>query len=443
MSKQQESLQEEKSLLEQEQEAQKEKEEFIEKCKIVPPTIEITYINIGGTRDSRYGFDISHRVGVTGTDLGEPSIYRTIDRLQHVGSPIKLNVVTKMKKDSNDINEKDIDEICKEIQKDKTGKIIINGGLDRAIYIMKKIEKRLKGIKKTIVYGGSNGSFYSNRKAVFVDHGLELGAVQVYPYGFYLATNLAVFQLKNVKRNIFIAPENTMVNRSIFSRKDTIADESGKLLNIPEFVVEDFGGTFGKMLENSAYHKEQEYVYPVIGTIETLFNEILKKFGVSILLKGSVVIGKRIDSMLSDQKYREKALSIIKAVSSTNHLISHGTDSMVNMMKEVYQKGERNRNYIFLGSCTPLSEEETTDGYHSVGSAFAILSYLEGIASGEIAVRPSSNVWLSMGGFVMSYNEDIIKDNEGRFIRTSKEVHDNYVLLNDKHLCLYKQNLKK
>jgi hypothetical protein len=109
-------------------------------------------------------------------------------------------------------------------------------------------------------------------------------------------------------------------------------------------------------------------------------------------------------------------------------------------MYEIYQRGNMDKNYIFVGSCTPISEEETTDGYHSVGAAFAIMSYLEAIEEGKLRKRPESNVWLAIGGLVLPYNEDIIKDNSGRFVRATKEQHYKYIELNKRHLHFYKKN---
>ncbi|MDR0462615.1 MAG: hypothetical protein LBG64_00085, partial [Pseudomonadales bacterium] len=207
-----------KELLKAELAAEKAKLEYIDSLGIIPKPIHIDYINTGGSRDKRYSFDVDARVGVVGTKLGQPSIYRTVDRLEHVGSPIKLNVINLLQKDSSEIDNADIKKICDAIEKSKTDKIVIAGGLDHAIRIMKAVQDKLEGIKKTIVYGGSNASFYSNRKAIFVDNGVELAAAQLYPHGsFLIACNLGVFDVNNVERNTFTAVEHTDVVRSIFS----------------------------------------------------------------------------------------------------------------------------------------------------------------------------------------------------------------------------------
>ena len=421
--------------------AEKAKVDYIESLGIEPDLIHIDYINTGGSRDKRYAFDIDARIGVTGTKLGQPSIYRTIDRLEHVGSPIRLNVINLLQKDSSEIDAADINKICETIKKSKTDKIVIAGGFDHAIRIMSEIYKRLKGIEKTIVYGGSNGSFYSNRKAVFVDNGVELAAAQLYPHGsFLIAANLGVFDINDVERNIFKAVEHTDVVRSIFSMKGALTDATGKILNVPKFTAVDFGGTFGKILEYSANKVGQDYVYPNVGSLDTLFNDILVKFGSYVGMADRVVIGERIDSMFSDDDYRRRILTILRAIETKHQIITHGTDSMANTMCEVYQRGDMAKNYIFTGACTPISEEETTDGYHSVGAAFAIISYLEAIEKGIIKKRPESNVWLAIGGLVLPYNEDIIKDQAGRFIKVTQKQHHTYLELNKKHLLYYQKN---
>ena len=436
-------LSEEQTLYEQEKLAEAEKVNFIASLNIEPPPIHIDYINTGGSRDKRYSFDVDARVCVIGTKLGQPSIYRTQDRLEHVGSPIKLNIINLLQKDSSQIDNKDINLIAETIKKSKTNKIIISGGLDHAIRIMKELYEKLKGIDKTIIYGGSNSSFYSNRKAIFVDTGVELAAVQLYPKGsFMIATNLAVFDIKNIERNLFPAIEHKDVMRSIFSKTNSLTDATGKLLNIPKFTAVDFGGTFGKILEYSANNINQDYVYPNIGSLDSLFNDVLVKFGASVGMADKVIIGERIDSMLSDDVYRQRILAILRAIETKHQIITHGTDSMANTMYEVFQRGNMGKNYIFTGSCTPLSEEETTDGFHSVGAAFAIVSYLEAIEKGDIKKRPESNVWLAIGGLVLPYNENIIKDNEGRFIHTTCEQHHKYLELNMKHLTLYQKGYK-
>ena len=380
-------------------------------------------------------------MGVEGTKLGQPSIYRTVDRLERVGSPIKLNVIDLLQKDSNEIDDADIEKICDAIRESKSDRIVIAGGLDNAIRIMREIHKRLKDIEKTIVYGGSNGSFYSNRKAVFVDNGVELAAAQMYPRGsFLIAASLGVFDIDDVERHTFGAVEHADVIRSIFSKKGALRDATGKVLNVPKFTAVDFGGTFGKILEYSANKIDQDYVYPNVGSLDSLFNDVLVKFGSFVGMTDRVVIGERIDSLLSDDSYRQRILAILRAIETKHQVITHGTDSMANTMCEVYQRGNMDKNYIFTGSCTPISEEETTDGYHSVGAAFAIISYLEAIEKGKIKKRPESNVWLAIGGLVLPYNEDIIKDNEGRFVRTTQEQHHKYLELNKEHLYYYKKN---
>lgn len=450
-----------------ENEANHAKIEFVEQVMDEAPygKTHIDVYTTGGFRDERYDFG-QNRVGVVRGSIGKPAIYNAVDRLAFVGSDLDVKVYELMREDSNDIakDSKKIKKIIQAVEQSPSDKVIINGGLDNAIHILQEISKRLQGINKTIVYGGSNASWNSNPAPVLTDIGVELAAAQLYPRGsFNVAANLGVFNINDVERNTFSAIGDSRIQRNLFSRKGSMKDHLNTLIKVLKFVVFDFGGTYGKTLDNSAGETSLGYVFSNPTSIQQLYVNVLKELGVAIDL-ANCYVGKQKDSMLSTDEDRMEIVKIIAEANELYNVIVHGTDSMFNTVEEVYSNNTNNN--IFLSSCTPLKEIMTTDGHIQLGATAATINYLDALKRGEI-IKPekrnfekwiaqntntnananadadadawlNTKTWVVGGGIPYAYNSNMIKDNNGKFIKTSREKSAKYRQLNKEHLDLYR-----
>lgn len=145
--------------------------------------MKIVFFTTGGTIDKAY----LKKKGTYNFDILEPSV-RYI--LKNVEPNFKYEVVSLLKKDSLDINNKDrllILNACKNV---KTGKIIITHGTDTMLDTANKLSE-IKD-KVIILVGASQPERFKETDADF-NVGMAVGAINVVPNGIYIAMNGRVY----------------------------------------------------------------------------------------------------------------------------------------------------------------------------------------------------------------------------------------------------------
>ena len=151
--------------------------------------MKITFITVGGTIDKVY-FDAKsdYEVGETNIDL----------ILKNARVNFDYEIVSLLKKDSLEMNDKDRNMILNTILNQKNDKIIITHGTDTMV----ETAKKLADIKdKTIVLTGAmEPARFKTSDAVF-NLGSAVAAVQSLPKGVYLSISGRIFNPMNVKKN--------------------------------------------------------------------------------------------------------------------------------------------------------------------------------------------------------------------------------------------------
>lgn len=152
--------------------------------------MKIVFFTTGGTIDKAY----SKKKGTYNFDILEPSV-RYI--LRNVVPNFKYEVISLLKKDSLDINNKDRQLILNACKNVKTGKIIITHGTDT----MLDTAKRLSEIKDKVIIlvGATQPERFKETDADF-NVGMAVGAINIVPNGIYVAMNGRVYNWDKCKK---------------------------------------------------------------------------------------------------------------------------------------------------------------------------------------------------------------------------------------------------
>ncbi len=154
--------------------------------------LKVLFIQTGGTIDKDY----PRLTEGYAFEISEPAVRRILAK---VSPYFEYEVVSALKKDSQEITAADRKKLYNICKTAKAAKIIITHGTDTMI----KTGKALASIKgKTIVLTGAmRPEMFSNSDASF-NVGLALGALGSAPNGVYIAMNGRVYPISKVKRNL-------------------------------------------------------------------------------------------------------------------------------------------------------------------------------------------------------------------------------------------------
>lgn len=145
--------------------------------------MKIVFFTTGGTIDKAY----SKKKGTYNFDILEPSVKYI---LKNVEPNFKYEVISLLKKDSLDINNKDRQSILDACRNVKTDKIIITHGADTMLDTAKKLSE-IKN-KVVILVGATQPERFKETDADF-NVGMAVGAINVVPNGIYIAMNGRIY----------------------------------------------------------------------------------------------------------------------------------------------------------------------------------------------------------------------------------------------------------
>jgi L-asparaginase len=141
--------------------------------------MQITFIATGGTIDKDYA---SH-AGTYNFEITSPSIKRV---LKNIDVNFKFEIISILKKDSLDLNDKDRELIYKTCKKIKHDKIIITHGTDTMVKTAHELSK-LKN-KTIVIVGAVKPEKFKDSDAP-INIGVAIGAINVLKKGIYIAMN--------------------------------------------------------------------------------------------------------------------------------------------------------------------------------------------------------------------------------------------------------------
>jgi L-asparaginase len=154
--------------------------------------MQLLFIQTGGTIDKDYPKTIKGY----GFEITEPAVKRILERIKIY---YNFEIITFIKKDSQDITNNDrlkLTQLCEKTQYDK---IIITHGTDTIIETAKQLSV-IKN-KKIILTGAFTPEKFKDSDADF-NVGCAIGAIEYVPLGVYVAMNGKVFKHNEVKRNL-------------------------------------------------------------------------------------------------------------------------------------------------------------------------------------------------------------------------------------------------
>lgn len=151
--------------------------------------MKIKFFSVGGTIDKVY-FDALSRY-----EIGDPNIK---DILQNARVNFDYEIESLLKKDSIDMSEQDRLIVLKAVQDELNDKIIITHGTDTMIETAAALSS-IKG-KTIVLTGAMEPAKFKSSDAVF-NLGSAVAAVQVLPFGVYLAISGKIFTPDNVRKN--------------------------------------------------------------------------------------------------------------------------------------------------------------------------------------------------------------------------------------------------
>jgi L-asparaginase len=154
--------------------------------------MQLLFIQTGGTIDKDYPKTIKGY----GFEITEPAVKRILERIK---IDYNFEIITFIKKDSQDITNNDrlkLTQLCEKTQYDK---IIITHGTDTIIETAKQLSV-IKN-KKIILTGAFTPEKFKDSDADF-NVGCAIGAIEYVPLGVYVAMNGKVFKHNEVKRNL-------------------------------------------------------------------------------------------------------------------------------------------------------------------------------------------------------------------------------------------------
>lgn len=154
--------------------------------------MKITFLQTGGTIDKDY----PRKTKGYAFEIAEPAINRVLER---VNPNFEFEVITVIRKDSQEITDDDRDEIYKACEKVKAERIIITHGTDTMI----ETAQRLNPIEdKTIILTGALlPERFSNSDAMF-NIGTAVGAINVLEQGVYIAMNGRIYPSDKCARDM-------------------------------------------------------------------------------------------------------------------------------------------------------------------------------------------------------------------------------------------------
>lgn len=154
--------------------------------------MKITFIQTGGTIDKEY----PRTTKGYAFEIGAPAVKRI---LELVNRSFQFDVIPLLKKDSQDLTDKDRTKILKTCREISNDKIIITHGTDT----MLETARVLNEIKdKTIVITGAmRPEKFSDSDARF-NIGAAVAAVQTLPPGVYITMHGIVDHWSNISRNL-------------------------------------------------------------------------------------------------------------------------------------------------------------------------------------------------------------------------------------------------
>lgn len=152
--------------------------------------MKITFVTTWGTIDKDY----ASCAGNYNFEIGEPAINRILEK---VNPNFLYEVISILKKDSMDMDEKDRDlifDVCKDIKNDK---IIITHGTDTMV----KTGERLSKIKDKVIIlvGSSKPEKFKGSDASF-NVGCAVGAVNCMKNWVYIAMNGRIYDWNNCQK---------------------------------------------------------------------------------------------------------------------------------------------------------------------------------------------------------------------------------------------------
>ncbi|OFZ58710.1 MAG: asparaginase [Desulfobacula sp. RIFOXYA12_FULL_46_16] len=151
--------------------------------------MKIKFFSVGGTIDKVY-FDALSRY-----EIGDPNIK---DILQNARVNFDYEIESLLKKDSLDMTEQDRMIVFKAVQNELNDKIIITHGTDTMIETAAALSS-IKG-KTIVLTGAMEPAKFKSSDAVF-NLGSAVSAVQILPFGVYLAISGKIFTPDNVRKN--------------------------------------------------------------------------------------------------------------------------------------------------------------------------------------------------------------------------------------------------
>jgi L-asparaginase len=151
--------------------------------------MKIKFFSVGGTIDKVY-FDALSKY-----EIGDPNIK---DILQNARVNFDYEIEALLKKDSLDMTEQDRLIVFKAVQDELNDKIVITHGTDTMIETASALSP-IKG-KTIVLTGAMEPAKFKSSDAAF-NLGSAVAAVQVLPFGVYLAISGKIFTPDNVRKN--------------------------------------------------------------------------------------------------------------------------------------------------------------------------------------------------------------------------------------------------
>ena len=154
--------------------------------------MEILFIQTGGTIDKDY----PKTTKGWAFEINEPAVGRILEK---INPSFSFKILSLIKKDSMEIDQKDRSLLLDECEKSIDKKIIITHGTDTII----ETAKFLSQIKnKTIILTGAMRPERFTNSDANINIGVAIGGVQLLKKGVYIALNGLIIPFDKVKRNM-------------------------------------------------------------------------------------------------------------------------------------------------------------------------------------------------------------------------------------------------
>ena len=154
--------------------------------------MEILFIQTGGTIDKDY----PKTTKGWAFEINEPAVGRILEK---INPSFSFKILSLIKKDSMEIDQKDRSLLLDECEKSIEKKIIITHGTDTII----ETAKFLSQIKnKTIILTGAMRPERFSNSDANINIGVAIGGVQLLKKGVYIALNGLIMPFDKAKRNM-------------------------------------------------------------------------------------------------------------------------------------------------------------------------------------------------------------------------------------------------